>query len=144
MSFFIKEHDGVIDFGGMNSIRMDYVHITSFGCYTIVDSDGAVQPIKDIWIVGSAVTANYVKGRFSRNGLWHEKEISELAGSNDVIIITRLKDVYHIYNNSSRLRREVNDGLFEFYHGCTVKMANDIIVHGNLPTRWTVGITTTL
>lgn len=137
MSFFIREEDGKLVFGGMKSIELNYEHVSGFGSLTIVDIDRKLNQIEDLWIIGSVVKTSYVKGKLNAPGLWTENEFAILAGENDVRILARLTDAYHLYRNSARVRYLLEDGKYSWNYGCTAKQIEDALV-GVMPTRWLV------
>lgn len=137
MSFFIREDQGKLVFGGMKSIQLNYEHVTTFGRCAIDGGNGALYDVDDLWIIGSSVKTNYVKGRLSGQTLWYEEVLAKLAGTNDVIILVRLNNCYLIYRNSARARMPIEKGKYEWYYGCTESQVNDAL-NGILPTRWLI------
>lgn len=138
MSFFIREANGEVAFGGMKSIELDYEHVTPFGKFKLTVDGGKQYDVANLWIIGSAVKTSYVKALMrSGNGQYDEDRLAIMSGQNDVIILVRVDDHYYLYRNSARTRQPIVDGVYEWLYGTVAGQVNDAI-NGLAPTRWQV------
>ncbi len=136
MSFYIKLIGNELFYGGMKSIQLNYDAYTPITPFTVCEPDLSKRQAKFVAIVGSAVTSSYVKGRFSRCGLWLAEELQELSQQTDTSIYMMYGDYVHIYHRGSRIVHKVHDEYYENFLGCTRGQVVDAIERGILPTRW--------
>lgn len=137
MSFFVREANGKLKFGGMKSIELNYEYLCSLSKVDLVDEAGDTIRLENLWIIGNAFSSNLVKGKLKATSTWTETRLAELTNSGDAMIMVRLNGVYHLYQNGSRVRYMLEDGEFNWYYGCTEGMVSTAL-GGVLPTRWLI------
>lgn len=138
MSFFIRERDNKLYFGGMKSIEMDYDYVTPLGKLTLLIDEGRQFKVEHMWIIGSATMTSYMKAYLrSGAGQYDEDQFAKFSSINDVVIVVRIENQYYIYRNGSRIRQLIEDGVYALYHGTTLGQV-DCALQGLAPTRWMV------
>ena len=136
MSFYFSISDRTLKFGGLKSIAQDWGYVEQSASRIYKEPDGNISSPLGMWVIGTAMKANFVLTKLRLQNHWTDDELISLAGVNDVKICVATDKRFYLYRNSARSFTDYIDGWHTFLTDCT----RETFIHAangkNVPKHW--------